>query len=59
MENTQLMFGTQLGKRENRSRKEEVVAKLRLEREMTDRLFSQMGIEQKSGVGIFRSKSKL
>lgn len=53
------MFGTQLGKRENRSRKEEVVAKLRLEREMTDRLFSQMGIEQKSGVGIFRSKSKL
>jgi len=47
----------QMGKRENRSRKDEVIAKLALQKELTNKLFAEMGIQQKPlGVEKFRSK---
>lgn len=47
----------QMGKRENNRRKAEVIAKLKLEKDLTNKLFAQMGIQQKQlGVDKLRSK---
>jgi acyl-CoA dehydrogenase len=47
----------QMGKRENRSRKDEVIAKLKLQKELTERLYAEMGIKPKMlGVDKLRSK---
>jgi hypothetical protein len=47
----------QMGKRENNRRKADVIAKLKLEKDLTNKLFAQMGIQQKQlGVDKLRSK---
>jgi hypothetical protein len=46
-----------MGKRENNRRKADVIAKLKLEKDLTNKLFAQMGIQQKQlGVDKLRSK---
>lgn len=48
----------QMGKRENRSRKDEIIARLALQKELTNKLFAEMGIQQKQ-LGVDRLRSKI
>ncbi len=50
----------QLGKRENRSRKDEIKAKLARQQAKTEQLFSEMGLQkQELGAAKLRAKSRL